>query len=191
MNLVISGAVTEAFGLLIFVIGLLAVRGAVPASVIWLPLLLVPQILFTAGLCWILAAIGVFVRDLGQIIGYLLTLWFFLTPICYPESSLISCRERDRTAAVQSAVRPGAGLSRDVSGESRAVDAGSGRVVDCVGRGGGDGIRLVPPAAQEFRGCDLIRHRVVPLASLDLVILVRHLELEFPVAPVFFGLVGV
>ncbi len=88
VNLVIAGAVTEAFGLLIFVIGLLAVRHAVPASVVWLPLLLVPQILFTAGLCWILAAIGVFVRDLGQIIGYLLTLWFFLTPICYPESSL-------------------------------------------------------------------------------------------------------
>ena len=88
VNLVISGAVTEAFGLLIFVIGLLAVRGAVPSSVVWLPLLLIPQILFTAGLCWILAATGVYVRDLGQISGYLLTLWFFLTPICYPESQL-------------------------------------------------------------------------------------------------------
>ncbi|MCU1334794.1 MAG: type transporter, partial [Bryobacterales bacterium] len=88
VNLVISGAITEAFGLLIFLIGLLAVRGAVPASVIWLPLLFVPQILFTAGMCWILAATGVFVRDLGQIAGYLLTLWFFLTPICYPESQL-------------------------------------------------------------------------------------------------------
>jgi lipopolysaccharide transport system permease protein len=87
-NLVISGAVTEAFGLLIFVVGLLVLRGAVPASVVWLPLLLVPQLLFTAGLCWILAATGVYVRDLGQITGYLLTLWFFLTPICYPESSL-------------------------------------------------------------------------------------------------------
>jgi lipopolysaccharide transport system permease protein len=30
----------------------------------------------------------VYVRDLGQVTGYLLTLWFFLTPICYPESSL-------------------------------------------------------------------------------------------------------
>jgi lipopolysaccharide transport system permease protein len=28
------------------------------------------------------------VRDLGQVTGYLLTLWFFLTPICYPETSL-------------------------------------------------------------------------------------------------------
>jgi lipopolysaccharide transport system permease protein len=32
--------------------------------------------------------LGVFVRDFGQIMGFLLTLWFFLTPICYPESSL-------------------------------------------------------------------------------------------------------
>jgi len=88
INLVISGAVTEAIGLVIFMIGLLAVRGTIPASVVWLPLLLIPQILFTAGLAWILAATGVYVRDLGQVTGYLLTLWFFLTPICYPESSL-------------------------------------------------------------------------------------------------------
>ncbi|MBZ5673526.1 MAG: ABC transporter permease [Acidobacteriia bacterium] len=88
INLVISGAVTEAIGLVVFAIGLLAVRGAIPVSVVWLPLLLIPQILFTAGLAWILAATGVYVRDLGQVTGYLLTLWFFLTPICYPESSL-------------------------------------------------------------------------------------------------------
>jgi ABC-type polysaccharide/polyol phosphate export permease len=28
------------------------------------------------------------VRDLGQIMGFVLTLWFFITPICYPETSL-------------------------------------------------------------------------------------------------------
>jgi lipopolysaccharide transport system permease protein len=27
-------------------------------------------------------------RDLGQVIGFILTLWFFLTPICYPLESL-------------------------------------------------------------------------------------------------------
>jgi len=35
-----------------------------------------------------LAALGVFFRDVGQLIGFLLTLWFFVTPICYPEASL-------------------------------------------------------------------------------------------------------
>jgi lipopolysaccharide transport system permease protein len=53
-------------------------------------MLLIPQILLTAGLCWFLAALGVFLRDLGQVIGFLLTIWFFLTPICYPEASLSS-----------------------------------------------------------------------------------------------------
>jgi len=88
LNLVVSGLVSELFALLLFVVGLFLARGSVPASVIWLPALLVPQVLFTAGVCWFLAALGVFVRDLGQVIGFLLTLWFFLTPICYPEASL-------------------------------------------------------------------------------------------------------
>ena len=37
---------------------------------------------------WFLAALGAIVRDLGQFIGFLMTLWFFITPICYPEESL-------------------------------------------------------------------------------------------------------
>jgi len=39
---------------------------------------------------WFLAALGAFVRDLGQIIGFLLTVWFFMTPICYPERQLLA-----------------------------------------------------------------------------------------------------
>jgi lipopolysaccharide transport system permease protein len=86
VNLVVAGLVTEFFAVLLYCIFLLAVRGAVPATVAWLPALLIPQVLFTAGIAWFLAALGVFARDLGQIIGFVLTLWFFLTPICYPES---------------------------------------------------------------------------------------------------------
>jgi lipopolysaccharide transport system permease protein len=78
--------VTEAFGFLILLGGLWFVRGGVPITALWLPVLLVPQVLLTVGMSWLLAATGVFVRDLGQVIGFLLTLWFFLTPISYPES---------------------------------------------------------------------------------------------------------
>ena len=90
VNLVASGLVSEFFAIVLFCGFLLVARGAVPASVAWLPVLLIPQILFTAGMSWFLAALGVFVRDLGQLAGFLLTLWFFLTPICYPETSLPS-----------------------------------------------------------------------------------------------------
>lgn len=89
VNLVLSGLVTEVFALAIFFAGLLAIRGTAPASVVWLPVLLVPQMLLAAGLCWFLAALGVFVRDLGQIIGFVLTVWFFVTPICYAESQAV------------------------------------------------------------------------------------------------------
>jgi lipopolysaccharide transport system permease protein len=86
VNLVAAGLVTELFAVALYCGFLLAIRHAVPGSIVWLPLLLIPQLLFTAGISWFLAALGVFVRDLGQIIGFILTLWFFLTPICYPES---------------------------------------------------------------------------------------------------------
>ncbi len=85
---VLSGVVTEVAGMAIFLAGLALAHGRVPATVAWLPLLLVLQMLFTLGLGWFLAALGAFVRDLGQVIGFLLTLWFFLTPICYPESGI-------------------------------------------------------------------------------------------------------
>jgi lipopolysaccharide transport system permease protein len=88
MNLVLAGAVTEAIGLVIFTAGLLYARHGLPLSILWLPLIVIPQLLFTVGLCWFLAALGVFLRDLGQILGFMLTAWFFLTPICYPESQL-------------------------------------------------------------------------------------------------------
>jgi len=88
VNLVIAGVVTEIFGLLIFLAGLFLARRSVPISVVWLPVLILPQLLLTAGLCWFLAALGIFVRDLAAVIGFILTLWFFLTPICYSEESL-------------------------------------------------------------------------------------------------------
>jgi len=88
VNLVVSALVTQFFALAIFLIGLLFFRGSIPATALWLPALLVPQLLLTLGLTWLFAALGLLFRDLAQVTGFLLTLWFFLTPICYPEESL-------------------------------------------------------------------------------------------------------
>ncbi|HMD49108.1 MAG TPA: ABC transporter permease, partial [Bryobacteraceae bacterium] len=85
VNQVVSGLITELFAAGIFLIALLVIRHSVPLAMFWLPVLLIPQLLFTLGLCWFLAALGVYFRDLGQIMGFLLTLWFFITPICYAE----------------------------------------------------------------------------------------------------------
>jgi len=90
VNLVASGLVTELFAVALFCGFLLALRHGVPPTVLWLPVLLVPQVLFTLGVSWFLAGLGAFVRDLGQVIGFVLTIWFFMTPICYPEDQMLA-----------------------------------------------------------------------------------------------------
>jgi lipopolysaccharide transport system permease protein len=88
VNLVFAGLCSEVFGVLIFVTGLLVFGHALAPTALYLPLVLIPQFLLTLGVSWFLAALGVFFRDLGQINGFLLTVWFFLTPICYPQTAL-------------------------------------------------------------------------------------------------------
>lgn len=88
VNQVLAGLVTQGFGLLVFLALEIATRGLPPLTALWLPALIVPQVLLTLGVSWTLSALGVYLRDLGQIIGFTLTIGFFLTPICYPADSL-------------------------------------------------------------------------------------------------------
>ena len=50
---------------------------------LWLPLVVFLQVVFTTGLGMLLAALNVFIRDVRQIIPLALLLWMFLTPIFY------------------------------------------------------------------------------------------------------------
>jgi lipopolysaccharide transport system permease protein len=88
VNLMYSGLVGEAFGLLLFIPACLLLRGHLPWTVVYLPLLLIPQMIFTTALCWFMSALGAFFRDLAQINGFLMTIWFFITPICYSEKQM-------------------------------------------------------------------------------------------------------
>jgi len=90
VNLVASGLVTELFAVALYCAFLLALRHGIPPAVVWLPVLLIPQILFTTGVSWFLAGLGAYVKDLGQMIGFVLTIWFFMTPICYPEKDMLA-----------------------------------------------------------------------------------------------------
>src|SRR5215217_728399 len=63
----------------------LLVRRELPATALWLPALLVPQLLLTLGGAWLVASLGVFVRDTAQVLGLVLMAWLYLTPIIYPE----------------------------------------------------------------------------------------------------------
>jgi lipopolysaccharide transport system permease protein len=53
-----------------------------------MPVVLLPVALLALGAGWILSALGVYVRDLQQIVPVLLTALLFLTPIFYPPSAV-------------------------------------------------------------------------------------------------------
>jgi len=48
------------------------------------PVVLFPFIVFLLGLSWLLAVLGVYVRDLGQIVGVMMTVLMFMCSIVYP-----------------------------------------------------------------------------------------------------------
>jgi lipopolysaccharide transport system permease protein len=53
-----------------------------------LPLVLLPLLLIVLGLSWLLASLGVYLRDLAHVIGMVSTIALFLAPVFYPISSL-------------------------------------------------------------------------------------------------------
>jgi len=80
-----SAMIFEAIGLLLFAI-ILGVRG-IPPRLIWiLPVALILQFAVQVGIGWFLAASYVFFRDLLPVLGFLLSIIFYLSPILYPVS---------------------------------------------------------------------------------------------------------
>lgn len=53
-----------------------------------LPLVLLPLLLISAGVSWIVAALAVYMRDIGQVTGLVATVLLFLSPVFYPASAL-------------------------------------------------------------------------------------------------------
>jgi lipopolysaccharide transport system permease protein len=66
----------------------LAVRRSVPMTAFYLPLILAPFLLLTLGISWLLASIGVYIRDVAQTVGILTTAMMFISPIFFPLSAL-------------------------------------------------------------------------------------------------------
>ncbi len=77
-----------AMSVVVLFLFLLVLHFALPWTAVFLPLVLLPLVVFTMGVTWFLAAFGVYVRDVSQIVGILTTVLLFLSPIFYPASAL-------------------------------------------------------------------------------------------------------
>lgn len=73
---------------LVLLIFMLVIGHPIYWTLIFLPVIVLPMLLLITGLSWILASIGVFIRDIGQFIGLILTMLLFMSPIFYPASAL-------------------------------------------------------------------------------------------------------
>jgi lipopolysaccharide transport system permease protein len=76
----------QLFATVALLIAIAVIRQNLQLTALWLPLLLIPQLLFALGAAWLIASLGVFLRDIAQGITLLLMAWMYLTPIIYPES---------------------------------------------------------------------------------------------------------
>ncbi len=78
-----SAVVFEVIAFILFMIALTFVRGW-PRGVWLLPIAIALQLFLQVAIALALAATYVFLRDLGQILGFVLAVGFYLSPILYP-----------------------------------------------------------------------------------------------------------
>lgn len=78
---VLSSVMSSLITCLLVVAGHLLINGRLSTTIIFLPLAYIPLILFSSGLAWLLASLGVYVRDIGQFISVVVQMLFFMSPI--------------------------------------------------------------------------------------------------------------
>jgi lipopolysaccharide transport system permease protein len=72
----------------VWMLAYLVLIGIPPATAWLLPVVMLPFLCATLGLSWLLSALGVYLRDVAQVSGVLVTGLLFLSPIFYPLSAV-------------------------------------------------------------------------------------------------------
>jgi lipopolysaccharide transport system permease protein len=85
LNAALTATIHQLIGFLLLIPLCWGVNRGLYVTLLLVPAILVMQLLLAVGLNWIAASLAVYLPDLGQIVSLLLGVWFFLTPIFYPE----------------------------------------------------------------------------------------------------------
>lgn len=86
--MVASSIFNALLSLLVLLIFVLISQHTLHMTILYLPLLYLPYVLLLCGVSWLMASLGVFVRDVAQIGGVISSILMFLSPVFYPASSL-------------------------------------------------------------------------------------------------------
>jgi lipopolysaccharide transport system permease protein len=83
VSLVISSLFFALISTGILLVGVGVFLRTVSWTLFCFPLVLLPMILLSLGFGWFVASLGVYLRDVGQIVMLVFQILFFMTPICY------------------------------------------------------------------------------------------------------------
>lgn len=75
-------------GLLILLAIFLLSGGTLQMTLLLVPVVLLPFVAFLLGMSWFISVLGVYVRDLSQFMGVLVTVLLFMGPIVYPFTAI-------------------------------------------------------------------------------------------------------
>src|SRR5262245_6409677 len=79
-----SELVSRSLTVFVDILAVFALLGHYPGwNILWLPVLIVLNVMLGAGLGLVLGVFNVFIRDVGQVVHIVLQFWFWLTPIVY------------------------------------------------------------------------------------------------------------
>ncbi|UCC65163.1 MAG: ABC transporter permease [Anaerolineae bacterium] len=88
LSVVLSNLVNFLLALVVLFGMMVLLRGPFTAWLLYLPLLIVTQIIFSVGIALILCTINVFYRDMQHIMEVLMLAWFFVTPVFWDHTIL-------------------------------------------------------------------------------------------------------
>ena len=74
--------------LCVLLIAFVIFKGYLHWTTVFIPLVLLPFVILTLGFAWLLASLGVFLRDVGQVIGIVIMVMMFLAPVFYPVTAV-------------------------------------------------------------------------------------------------------
>ena len=75
-------------GLVVWLVAYSIFFGAPHLTVLLIPLIILPLLFFILGISWVLASLGVYIRDVSQFVGMAVTALMFLSPIFYPITAI-------------------------------------------------------------------------------------------------------
>jgi len=83
-----SAVFNAAVSFIVWLVAYTLLIGVPSITIILYPIVIAPLVLFTVGICYWLASLGVYLRDVAQVINILTTALLFLSPIFYSPKNL-------------------------------------------------------------------------------------------------------